>query len=102
MAALEAERARSLRLRQRDDAAGSRSYDAEPGDVVDAGRATRAADGVNRCSSGNGVTIGSPNASTKRQAMVVAAFTVTCCPRIALRPISNPLKAPGRAGRGCP
>ena len=27
--------------------------------------------------------------------MVVAAFTVTCWPRIARRPISNPLKAPG-------
>ena len=77
-AAVEAERRPTLRLRQRDDAPGSRRHDAEPGDVVDARRRDRAADGVSRCSSGNGVTIGSPKASTKRQAIVVAAFTVTC------------------------
>ena len=39
--------------------------------------------------------MGSQNASTRRQAIVVAAFTVTCWPRMARRPISNPLNAPG-------
>ena len=54
-----------------------------------------AAAGVSRFNSGNGVAIDSPKASTKRPAMVVAAFTVTCWPRIARRPISKPSKAPG-------
>ena len=57
--------------------------------------ATLAGTGVSRFSSAIGVTMGSPNAVTNRPARVLAAFTVTCCPRIARNPISNPLKAPG-------
>ena len=40
--------------------------------------ATCSGSGVSRVSSGNGVSIFFPNASAKRPAMVVAAFTVIC------------------------
>ena len=47
--------------------------DAVPRDVIDAGRGdARTARASADCSSANGVAIGSPNASTNRQAMVVA------------------------------
>ena len=57
--------------------------------------AMRAASGESRVSSGNGVRIFSPKASAKRPAIVVAAFTAICCPRIARIAISKPSNAPG-------
>ena len=62
--------------------------------------ATRAGAGVRRFSSANGVTMGSPNASTNRQAMVVAAFTVTCWPRIARRPSLESVEGAGHSQAG--
>ena len=58
-------------------------------------RAIFSGSGVRWFNSANGVTNGSPNAATKRPAMVVAAATVTCWPRMARRPSSKPWKAPG-------
>ena len=59
-----------------------------------------AARGKRRCRLACGVSIGSPKAATKRPAMRVAAFTVTCWPRIARTAISNPSIAPGRRSPG--
>ena len=66
-------------------------------------RAMRAAVGASRLSSGQGVAMGSPKASAHRPAMVVAAFTDTCCPSTARTASSNPSNAPGtrRPGRRC-
>jgi hypothetical protein len=57
--------------------------------------ATIAGEGKSRARSRWGVCAASPNAFAKRPAIVVAAFTVTCCPRIARTAISNPSNAPG-------
>ena len=73
-APVEAEPARSLRLRQRDDAPAARGDDAVSSDVVDARGGDPGREGVRRFSSANGVTIGSPNASTNRPAIVRRRF----------------------------
>jgi len=60
----------------------------------------RAATGESRVNSGNGVRIFSPKASAKRPAIVVAAFTVICCPRIARIAIFETVKRTGHTQTG--
>src|SRR6266702_4332321 len=55
----------------------------------------RAAVGNSVVSEPNGVAIASPNIAAKRPAMVRAAATVTCWPRIARTAVSKPSNAPG-------
>ncbi len=59
-----------------------------------------AAGGKSRSSPSRGVSSGSPNAVTKRPAIVVAAATEICWPRIARTAISKPSTAPGTRNPG--
>ena len=95
-AAVERERARDLSGGERDEALAARAGDPErPAIRRRCARARRAGAGDRRVSAACGVAIGSPNAPASRPAIVVAAFTVICCPRMARTAISNPSNAPG-------
>ena len=64
-------------------------------------RLRRASPWATRCESAScGVSIASPKAAAKRPAIVVAALTVICWPRIARTASSNPSKAPGTRSPG--
>jgi len=58
-------------------------------------RATRSGVGDSRSSPACGVSTGSPNAAAYRPAIVVAAATVICWPRMARTASSNPSNPPG-------